>query len=224
MDEPPLETDEEAAALERARSDGESAAIDALIETHRPRLQQLIDARMDTALRGRCDPSDVVQEALLGASRRLPAYLDERADPERRAMPFFLWLRFLTAQKLVEIRRRELGAERRTALRDVPLRGRAFPDATSLDLAEALARSGATPSRAAAAGEHRALVSEALEQLSDTDREVLMLRHFEQLSNREIAHLLGLSDAGASLRHVRALGRLQAVLAEAGVEWSGVRE
>ncbi|MEM9799890.1 MAG: sigma-70 family RNA polymerase sigma factor [Planctomycetota bacterium] len=214
-------------ALTAAATEPGHDALGPVLEAYRARIERMIRVRMDPRIAGRAGASDVLQEAYVEVARRLPSYLDEwnaarTAPTEEREgpMPFFLWVRFIAAQSLQELHRRHLGAAVRDARREVDLAGRAggaLPEASSLLFASALVASGISPSGAAAVDEQRELLRKALDSLSAQDREVLFLRHFEQLSNKEIAELLGLSAPGASLRHLRALGRLQRALAELGV-------
>jgi RNA polymerase sigma-70 factor (ECF subfamily) len=185
---------------------GDEPALAELFTRHRARLAAMVRLRMDPRLRGRIDPSDVLQETYLDVARRYGRYV------ERPEMPVHLWLRFLTAQKLAELHRRHLGAKRRDAGREVGLLG---PGATSASLAGSLAGSVTSPSRGAMRDELRAGLLAALDRLDEIDREVLALRHFEELSNNEVAEILGLTKAGASNRYVRALRRLRELLAPA---------
>jgi RNA polymerase sigma-70 factor (ECF subfamily) len=189
----------------REAAAGDPAAWRALVERHHPRLRRMAGLRLDPRLRGRVDPSDVLQDAYLDAARLLPEYV--RDTP----LPFFLWLRQLVGTRLAKARRAHLG----TAARDV--RREAVPEpvpaVSSLALAEHLIAAGSRPSEAAARQELRDRLLATLEQMDPLDREVLALRHFEQLSNGEAAHTLGLSDGAASKRYVRALERLRDLLA-----------
>ena len=163
--------------------------------------------RLFSSLRGRIDASDVVQEAYLEASRRLPEYL------RSRPMPFFLWLRCLTGQALLGLYRRHLGTRARDPRREVAIHGDAMPEATSEALAAQLLGKVATPSQVVGRAELRARVEEAMNALDDGEREILALRHFEQLSNAEAALELGIQEAAASKRYMRALIRLRGILA-----------
>jgi RNA polymerase sigma-70 factor (ECF subfamily) len=159
---------------------------------------------MDARLRARVDPSDVVQEAQADAFRRLQDFLD------RRPMPFRLWLRKTTQERLLKVQRRHLEAGRRDATREVPL-----PEQSSVMLAGQALASGSTPSQRLDKSETARRVRDAVASLPETDREVLLMRDFEGLSNQEVAYLLGLDPATASKRHGRALLRLrQALLAD----------
>jgi RNA polymerase sigma-70 factor (ECF subfamily) len=169
----------------------------------------MVEIRLDPRLRGRLDASDVVQEACGEALRRLPDWLDGED------MPLHLWLRFLTGQKLIQLHRHHLGAEMRDPGREVSLERGGAPDASSATLASAIAESGVlSPSGVAVRAEVADRLRAALDTMKPEDREVLVLRHFEQLSNGDVARILGLSAPGASLRYLRAAKRLREILAE----------
>lgn len=193
--------------LERAAA-GDGSALAELFERHRSRLEQMIRLRLDRRLRGRLDPADVLQEAYLEFSRRLAEYV---ANP---ALPFYLWLRLLTGQKLVTLHRHHLGAKMRNAGLEVSLHHGDLPRASSASLAEFLLGRHTSPSRAAIRAETQFRVQEALNSMDEVDREVLVLRHFEMLSNEETAQVLGLKRQAASNRHARALRRLKAIMAQ----------
>src|SRR5262245_5210508 len=195
------------ALLERALG-GDRTALAELFERHRGQLEQIVRLRLDRRLQGRLDPADVLQEAYLDVARRLPDY---RPDP---AMPFFLWLRFLTMQRLIDLHRQHLGAKMRDAGLEVSLYHGDFPRASSESLAELLLGRLTTASRAAIRAETQLRVQEALNAMDPVDREVLVLRHFELLTNEETAQVLGLKPSAASNRHLRALKRLREVLAQ----------
>lgn len=189
-----------------------------VLDAYRARVERMLRVRMDPRVVGRVGVSDVMQDALVEVARRLPTYLDERREPSGGVMPFFLWFRFLAGQSLQQAHRKHLGTQARDAGRDVAIQpAGGMPEATSRLLASALVASGVSPASAAAADEQRELLASALEELGPADREILFLRHFEQLSNTEIAAVLDLSPSAASLRHLRALGRLQRALSRVGV-------
>src|SRR5262249_10607509 len=152
-------------------------------------------------------PSDVLQEAYLDLTRQFPSYAECR-----ETMPFFLWLRLLTGQRLMRIHRQHLGAAMRDADREVSLYRGAMPQATSESLAAGLLGRFTTASQAAVRAERQLQLQHALNGLDPIDREVIALRHFEGLGNADVAQVLGLSRAAASNRYVRAMTRLQAVL------------
>lgn len=199
-----MERSSEESLVANART-GDREALAGLFARWRPRLEWLVELRLDPHLRGRLDPADVLQEAWLDVSKRFEGWV------EKPDMPLFLWVRFLTAQKLLELHRRH-GAQQRDARREVALQ--AGPSASTIALAEHLAGSVSSPSRGVARQETLARVRAALDELEEIDREVLVLRHFEELSNNEIAELLGITKAGASNRYVRALKRLREALGD----------
>jgi RNA polymerase sigma-70 factor (ECF subfamily) len=166
--------------LELARA-GDRAACERLFARHRSYLRRVIELRLDPRLRPRVDPSDVVQEAQLEAYRRLSAYVD------RHPMTFRLWLRKTVQERLLMLRRFHLGAARRDAARELP-----WPDDSSVQVAWQLKAGGASPSQVLAGQERARQVHEAVGQLPAADREVLILRNLEGLSNAEVAQLLRL--------------------------------
>ena len=186
---------------------GDERALAELFARYRERLRKMIRLRLDRRLQGRIDASDVLQEAYLEVAHRAREYL---AQP---TMPPFLWLRFLTGQKLLELHRHHLGARMRDAALELSLRHRAAPQATSVSLAEMLLGRLTSPTRAARRAEMQLKLQELLNTMEPLDREVLALRHFEELSNGEVAQVLGLSKTAASNRYIRALGRLKEMLA-----------
>jgi RNA polymerase sigma-70 factor (ECF subfamily) len=193
-----------------AAAAGDAASWRELVGRHHGRLRRMVALRLDPRLRGRVDPSDVLQETYLDAARRLDDYLRDRP------LPFFLWLRQLAGTRLAKLNRYHFRAARRDARREVPLFAGGVPGASSVALADQLLASGSRPSETAARGELRERLLDALEQMDPLDREVLALRHFEQLTNSETARALGLTSGAASKRYVRALEKLRALLAGAG--------
>jgi RNA polymerase sigma-70 factor (ECF subfamily) len=201
-----MRSEERTSLREQIRDD--PARFGEFVQGCRDRLLKMVEIRMDPRLRGRLDASDVVQDACAEAVQRLPDWLDGEE------MPLHLWLRFLTGQKLLQLHRHHLGAEMRDPGREISLE-RAMPDASAVTLASAIADSGVlTPSGVALQAERAERLRAALESMKSEDREVLVLRHFEQLSNGDVARVLGLSQPGASLRYLRAAKRLREILAE----------
>jgi RNA polymerase sigma-70 factor, ECF subfamily len=196
----------EAADLLRQAAAGDGQAQQELFSRYHDRLKRMVHLRLSRRLQGRVDDSDVLQEAYLEASRRLKEYADNPG------LPFFLWLRHLTGLKLAEVHRRHLGTQLRDADREVTLHRGGFPQADSVSLAAQLLGKLTTPSQAAIKAETRIYVQEALNSMDPIDREVLALKHFEQLSTSEIAEVLGLSKAGAGSRYLRAIKRLREIL------------
>ena len=161
---------------------------------------------MDRRLQGRVDPSDVLQEAFLDFQARAADYVKQ---PD---MPFFLWLRFLTGQRLQLLHRHHLGAQMRDAGREVSLHRGAMPQATSVSLAAQLLGRFTSVTQAVQRAEMQVILQEAINGMDPLDREILALRHFEELSNEETAQALGIKPSAASSRHIRALKRLRDVL------------
>jgi RNA polymerase sigma-70 factor, ECF subfamily len=197
--------------LEQA-SRGDPQVLETLLVRHRQRLRRMVALRLDQRLRKRIDPSDVIQEAYMEASARLASYL------RSPTMPFFLWLRFLTGQKLVTLHRHHLGVRMRDVDQEVAFRPGSFPEASSAALAAHFLAHGTSPSEAAIRAEMRERVRRALDSMTPLDREALALRHFEQLSRSEIAVVLGISEAAAGKRYIRALEKLKQILGGPGGE------
>ncbi len=186
--------------------EGDESALAALFVQYRPRLRQMVRLRMDTRVRGRVDPSDVLQEAFLDVRSRVPEYA---ANPR---IPFFLWMRMIVGQRLIDVHRQHLGAQMRDASLEVSLYAGALPQATSESLAAHLLGKMTSPSRALERADNQVLVQETLQAMDPMDREILALRHFEMLTNSECAEALGLSKTAASNRYVRALIRIKEAL------------
>jgi RNA polymerase sigma-70 factor (ECF subfamily) len=202
--------------LEQA-AQGDPQSLGTLLAKHGDRLRRMVALRMDRRLQGRIDPSDIIQETYLEASVRLAEYL---RDP---SMPFFLWLRFLAGQKLVTLHRHHLGVQMRAAGQEVALcRGR-LPEASSAALAAQLLGHDTRASEAAIRAELKVQVQEALNRMDPLDREVLALRHFEQLSRAEIAQVLEISEGAAGKRYIRALERLKQFLGRSPGGLKGLR-
>jgi RNA polymerase sigma-70 factor (ECF subfamily) len=201
----PHDPSETARLLERARH-GDQQAFDQLLSKHREQLRQFIELRLDRRLRPRVDASDVVQETLLVAFRRLGDYLD------RKPMAFRLWLRRTAWERLADLRGKHLATGRRSAAREAT-----FPDGSSAVLARQLAASGPSPSEQCSERERQELVAGAVARLPQEDREILLMRTHEQLCYEDIGHILGIRPAAARKRYGRALVRLQRVLRDSGV-------
>ena len=195
-------------ALLASAAAGDRTAWGALLARHQGRLLRMVAFRMDPRLRGRVDAADVVQEAFAEASEHRTAYF---LAP---AAPLFLWLRGVVSNKLLEVHRHHLGARMRDARREMPLDARRSPGETSAALCDHLTAGLTRPSVAAARGEVRTRLAEALAAMDATDREVLALRHFEQLTSAEAAQVLGIQERAASKRYLRALQRLREILSE----------
>lgn len=192
-----------AALLERLRS-GDQAALAQLFSLFRPQLRRMVELRIDPRLSARVSGSDVLQEAYVDALNRFEHYF------KKPGASFYVWLRLIVSQRLIDLHRRHVAAQMRSAGQEHTPAGAA---ATSLSLARHLIAQMDSPSTVVRQGEMLAHVQEALENLDEIDREILTLRHFEEMSNNEAAEMLGLEKAAASNRYVRALGRLRQALA-----------
>jgi RNA polymerase sigma-70 factor (ECF subfamily) len=196
--------------VDRARL-GDEGALAELFRIHEPRLVRMVELRLDARLRSRLDAADVVQEAWLEVVRRLPSWSGEDE------LPFLVWVRLIAAQALAQARRRHLGAGMRDAQREVAL-GAERSGVSTVAAAEAFVASATSPTQAARREELRAGVLAALEELDELDREIVVLRHFEGLSNEEAALELAITPAAASKRFVRALVRLRPILEALALE------
>lgn len=203
--DPNAETDD----LERRLRGGDLQALAELFSRERERLWRVAHFRLAEPLRGRLDPDDVLQEAFLAARQRLSHYADGPASSP------FIWLRMIVNQTIIDLHRRHLGARMRDAGREISLDGAPYAQATSASVVIQLAGAFTTPSGAAARADVLALVQAAIEQMDPIDREVLALRHFEELTNSEVAETLGIEQKAASIRYIRALRRLKEILAQA---------
>lgn len=195
------ETDE---LLDRA-GQGDRAARETLFTRYRARLRQLVASRLDRRLTARVDPSDVVQEALLDADRKLSDFA------RRKPIPFYPWLRMLALERLIDLHRRHVVAQNRSVTRE-EARPLPITHESALELGDRLLALGGTPISRMVLDEMRDRVREALAGLSERDREILVLRHLEQLSVKEIAATLDLTEGAVKTRHVRALQRFRALI------------
>ena len=204
---------DETGRLIRQAAAGDPRALGGLLTQHQDRLLRIVAFRMDPRLSGRVDPADIVQEAYIEATRRFERYV-RMEEP----MPFFLWLRFLTMQKLLQIHREHFDVKARDVEREVSLYGGPPLKATSAVLAARLLGKCTSPSEAAVRREVQQKLEQLLNSMEPIDREVLTLRHFEQLSNSEAARVLGIQESAASSRYVRAIRRLKCLLEAANID------
>lgn len=200
------ESDDDLRLVRRAAGGDAAAAGEALVR-HRARLRRMVEARLDRRVRGRVDPSDVLQDGLVDAVAKLPAYL---AEPK---LPLFLWLRLVVGERLAKVHRDHLGAQVRDAGREVSLYRGPMPAASSAALAAHLLGRETSPTQAAVRAERLVRLQEALNALDPLDREALSLRHFEELTHAEAAAVLDIGEAAAAKRYVRALKKLKDALA-----------
>ncbi len=196
-----------AALLDRLRA-RDDQALGELFMLHRERLWRMLYVRLDSRLSSRVAPDDVLQETFLDVARRIGEYL---AEP---AVPFYVWLRFLTVQRMLMVQRAHFGAQRRDVNQEVSLPEGGAPFASADSMAGQLVGHLTSPSQAAMRHELQDRLRAALAEMDPLDREVLALRHFEELGNSEVAEVLGITKDAASKRHVRALKRLRALLTE----------
>jgi RNA polymerase sigma-70 factor (ECF subfamily) len=187
--------------VERAAR-GDDAARHELLAQHRDRLKRMVAVHLDRRLAARVDPSDIVQEALLDAHRELSDYLS------RRPLPLYPWLRQLAWERLLKCHRAHIRAQRRSIGREEP-GDWVLPEESAVLLAHRLIAAGTSPSRRLIRDELRQRVRTALEAMSPRDREVLVMRHLEEMSAAEIAAALGITERAAKARHTRALERLR---------------
>jgi RNA polymerase sigma-70 factor (ECF subfamily) len=192
--------------LIRRAADGNEQAWADLLAAHRARLRRMVALRLDRRLQGRIDPSDVIQEAYIDATAGLAGFV------ERGEMPFFLWLRWLAGMKLNAIHRKHLDCQARDAAREVSLDHAPCPQATTAALAAQLLGHQTSASKVAIRTERKARLQDSLDAMDAIDREVLVLRHFEELSNSEAAATLDPQESAASKRYIRALRRLKDAL------------
>ena len=180
---------------------------------YRESFRHLIMFRMDRRLAGRVDPDDVLQEAYLAAKGRVEHFL--AGDK----FSLFAWLRMIVVQTLFDVHRRHLGAEKRSAMREIKLNaaGGQYPQTTSVSIAGQIAAAQTTPSGVAIRGEALEVLERSIATLSEQDQEVIAMRHFENLSNKQVAEVLEISVTAASNRYVRALERLRDALEKVGV-------
>lgn len=194
-------------------AEGDRAARTKLLELHRARLRRMVAVRLDRRLLQRIDPSDIIQETLILADRRLDEYLREQP------IPFYPWLRQLAWDQLVTALRRHVLAGRRSRSREeaiVP----ALSDESVAELATCLVDHSADPFRKLLKAEAHSRLHLALAQLAEPDREILVLRHLEQLSSTEAAAVLNIGESAAKMRHLRALQRLRELLGHEPLESS----
>ncbi len=200
------DSEQTAELLQNARQ-GESAAVNELMERHRNAVRQMIQMRLDRAVAARVDASDVVQDVLLEASQRLNDFI------KSGSMPFHLWLRQLAKDRLIDMHRRHRGAQRRSVDREQRVAA-GSSERSSLNLDGVLADGQLTPAAASIRREIEQRFLTALQELGDDDRDIILMRHQEHLTNSEVAEALGLSQPAAGMRYLRALRKLREVLGE----------
>jgi RNA polymerase sigma-70 factor (ECF subfamily) len=189
---------------------GETGAVDELLGEFRDPLRRAVDLRLDPVLARRVDASDIVQDVLIEANQRLTEYL------KKPDMPFPLWLRHLAQDRIIDTHRRHRLAQRRSVDKEQPIHGPAWADDSSSALVAHLVDPERTPSTEAVRVELQRKLAAAVGELPADDREIILMRHTEQLSNQDVASVLGLTEAAASMRYLRALRKLRTVLVPDG--------
>ena len=191
--------------IQRVR-DGSDDAKELLLERHRESLRRMIAARLDRKVRHRVDASDIVQDVLVEADRRLVKYMDNPV------MPFHLWLRHMAKDRIIDAHRRHRVSAKRSVDREQSMVAGGRTDRSTVELAAQLSDQQMTPAAAATMHELQVRFEAAIDQLGDQDREIVLMRHFEHLTNQEAAEVLGLTEPAASMRYLRAMRRLRALL------------
>lgn len=186
--------------------EGDSQAVERLLARHRDSLHRMIQLRMDQRIKRRVDVSDVVQDVLIEANRRLQDYL------KNPAMAFHLWIRQIAKDRLIDAHRRHRVSAKRSIDREQPMAIRGTVDQSSLDIVAQIRDPQMTPAAAASQRELAMHVEGAIARLGEADRDVILMRHYEQLTNGEIATALGLTEPAASMRYLRAIRRLRELL------------
>jgi RNA polymerase sigma-70 factor (ECF subfamily) len=198
--------EEQTETLLTAVREGDDDAVNRLLEKHRAPIRRLVELRLDRKVQQRVAVSDVVQDVMIEANGRLQKYLD---DP---AMAFHLWLRQIAWDRIIDTYRRHRVSAKRNMDREQPMSAPAGPDQSSMEFAVQLCDPGPTPQAAATQREIALKVESAIERLGEQDREIILMRHYEHLTNQEIAEVLGLNPPAASMRYLRSVRRLRELL------------
>jgi RNA polymerase sigma-70 factor, ECF subfamily len=204
-------SDDRTETLLQSARDGDVDAVNKLLERHRGPIRRLVEMRLDRKVQRRVDVSDVVQDVMVEANSRLGKYLD---DP---AMAFHLWLRQIAWDRIIDTYRRHRVSAKRNMDREQPMSVPAGADQSTMELAVQLCDPAMTPAAAATQREIAGKVEAVIEQLADQDREIILMRHYEHLSNLEIAQVLKLNPPAASMRYLRAVRRLRELLEEQAI-------
>ena len=194
---------------------GDADAVDRLMDRHRDSLRRMVQLRLDQRIQQRIDVSDIVQDVLVEANRRLQDYL---ANP---AMPYHLWLRQIAQDRIIDAHRRHRASAKRSVDREQAMNVPAGMDRSSMELAAQIVDPELTPAAAATQHEMAKLVEAAIAKLPDQDCEIIIMRHYEQLSNQEIAQALGLTEPAASMRYLRAIRRLKELMVNPESKFDG---
>ena len=185
---------------------GQAVAVEELMDRHRNSLRRMIQLRLDQRLMQRMDVSDVIQDVLIEANRRLSDYL------KNPVIPFHLWIRQIAKDRIIDAHRRHRVSAKRSIDREQPQPGKGPFDQSTIELANQFRDQALTPAAAATQRELASQIESAVQMLRDNDREIILMRHYEQLDNQEIAQSLGLTEPAASMRYLRALKRLREII------------
>lgn len=185
---------------------GDSEAVNRLMDRHRDALRRMVQMRLDQRVQRRVDVSDVVQDVLVEANRRLQDYVQ---TPQ---MPFHLWLRHIAMDRIIDAHRRHRGSAKRSVDRERPMVAAGNEDHSTMELVAQLHDPALTPAAAATQREMSKVVEQAISEMDEQDAEIVIMRHYEQLSNQEVAQALGLTEPAASMRYLRAMRRLKQLL------------
>lgn len=199
------ETEKETRLIQQLQA-GDGTALADLFELHQPRLERIIRFRLDHRLARRISESDVIQESYLNASKRIEHFVGQQD------FPFFVWLRLIVNQTMVNLQRQHLQAEKRDVRKEISLERPGVSAHTSMAMAAQLVGKVTSASRAFSRVERMATLEQALNHMEEIDREVIALRHFEELSNTEVAKVLEIDEQASSKRYVRAMKRMKDVL------------
>lgn len=201
------DSDQTQELLNKAKQ-GDSSAAERLLGRHRDALRKMVAMRLDRKIQTRIDASDIVQEVLVEANRRLDKYL------ENPVMPFHLWLRHMAKDRIIDAHRRHRASAKRSVDKEQPLLAAGGMDRSTMELAALISDREATPAAAATMQELQARFEAAIAQLGEQDQEIVLMRHFEHLTNQETAQALELTEPAASMRYLRAMRRLRTLLTD----------
>lgn len=193
---------------------GDQVAVNQLMERHRDALRHLVRMRLDQKIQRRVDVSDVVQDVLIEANRRLTRYMDNPI------LSFRLWLRQIARDRIIDAHRRHRVSAKRSVDREQAMAAPRGYDQSSIHLASLLGDNNLTPAANALQVEMARKVEAAITHLDERDCEIVIMRHYEHLSNQEIAQALELTEPAASMRYLRAIRRLKVILQEENTDES----
>lgn len=199
-----MESEPDVEILTRLKQ-GDESALTELYDNYRSRLKRMIDLRLDRRIQKRIDSSDVLQESFIDLAKKLPDFANKNLSP-------YVWLRLVVNERILDIHRKHLFADKRNVRREANFKSRQVHDATSFSLACALLGDDTSVSEKVAREERQKVLMEKLEELEENDNEIILMRTFEQLSNDETAEILGLTKYAASKRYIRALKKLKQLL------------